>query len=327
MSSQSKPNVISTFSGCGGSSLGYKLAGFNVALAVEFDDDAVKTYRANFSDTTLFAGDIKDLSVDKCIELSGIQPGELDVFDGSPPCQGFSTIGKRVMNDSRNRLFEQYIRLLKGMKPKVFVMENVSGMVKGKMKLIFAEIMNELKRAGYNVKAKLLNAGYFNVPQSRPRLIFIGVRNDLKIKPSFPKAKSGIQTVRQALRNVSLEDDDHRMLPDSLTELAKYQPKKWSTDKTLFQKITKHKGGYMSLQWSEWDKPVQTIVKSEIGVTGIVHPDRKRYFSMNELKRLASFPDDFEFFNRKNAISRIGNCVPPNFMKEIALNIKQQILD
>lgn len=158
-------------------------------------------------------------------------------------------------------------------------------------------------------------------------MIFIGVRNDLKIKPSFPKAKSGIQTVRQALRNVSSDNDDHRMLPDILAELAKYQPKKWSTDEALFKKFTERNGGHISTNWAQWDKPVQTIVKSEFGFCGIIHPDRKRYFSMNELKRLASFPDDFEFFNRKNAISRIGNCVPPNFMKEIALNIKQQILD
>ena len=108
-----------------------------------------------------------------------LKPGELDVLDGSPPCQGFSTAGKRRMDDGRNQLFREYVRLLRGLRPKVLVMENVSGMVKGKMKLIFAEIMRELKASGYKVSARLMNAMHFGVPQSRERMIFIGIREDL----------------------------------------------------------------------------------------------------------------------------------------------------
>ena len=113
------------------------------------------------------------------MKITGLQPGELDVLDGSPPCQGFSTAGKRKMDDGRNQLFREYVRLLQGLQPKVLVMENVSGMVKGKMKLIFAEIMRELKASGYHVEARLMNAMYFGVPRSRERMIFIGVREDL----------------------------------------------------------------------------------------------------------------------------------------------------
>ena len=114
------------------------------------------------------------------MDMAGLSgPGELDLLDGSPPCQGFSTAGKRRMNDGRNQLFREYIRLLRGLKPKVFVMENVSGMVKGKMKLIFAEIIRELKASGYHVKARLMNAMYYGVPQSRQRMIIIGVREDI----------------------------------------------------------------------------------------------------------------------------------------------------
>ena len=94
----------------------------------------------------------------------GLEPGELDVLDGSPPCQGFSTAGRRNMEDGRNQLFKEYVRLLRGLRPKVLVMENVSGMVKGKMKLIFAEIMRELKASGYTVSARLMNAMYYGVP-------------------------------------------------------------------------------------------------------------------------------------------------------------------
>ena len=158
------------------------MAGYRELLAVEWDDNAVETFHLNFPDVPVYHGDIAKLSVEECMRLAGLTgPGELDVLDGSPPCQGFSTAGKRDFGDDRNQLFREYVRLLRGLRPKVFVMENVSGMVKGIMKLIFADIMRELKASGYIVSARLLNAMYFNVPQSRERMIFIGVRDDLGI--------------------------------------------------------------------------------------------------------------------------------------------------
>ena len=135
------PTVISTFAGCGGSSLGYSMAGFRELLAVEWDDNAVETFRLNFPEVPVYHGDIGALSVEQVLEMTGLKPGELDVFDGSPPCQGFSTAGKRQMDDPRNSLFKEFVRLLKGLQPRAFVMENVSGMVKGLMKLIFAEAL------------------------------------------------------------------------------------------------------------------------------------------------------------------------------------------
>ena len=179
-----------TFAGGGGRSLGYSMAGYKELLAVEWDNNAVETFKLNFPDVPVYHGDIAKLSVAECLRLANIQPGELDLLDGSPPCQGFSTAGKRILDDPRNQLFKEYVRLLRGLRPKVFVMENVSGMVKGKMKLVFAEILRELKASGYKVSARLLNAMYFHVPQSRQRIIFIGVRDDLAIEPSHPKAES-----------------------------------------------------------------------------------------------------------------------------------------
>ena len=181
MNSRSEFTVVSTFSGCGGSSLGYKLAGGKVLLAVEWDNNAVETYRLNFPKTPIYHGDVCKLTVEECLKLAGVRSGELDILDGSPPCQGFSTAGLRKFDDSRNQLFQEYVRLLRGLRPKCFVMENVSGMVKGKMKLIFVECLRELKTSGYKVKARLLNAMYFNVPQSRERVIFVGVRENLGI--------------------------------------------------------------------------------------------------------------------------------------------------
>jgi site-specific DNA-cytosine methylase len=176
---ENAPTVISTFAGGGGSSLGYSMAGYRELLAVECDNNAVATFKLNFPDVPVYHGDIAKLSVEECMRLAGLsEPGQLDLLDGSPPCQGVSTAGKRLLNDPRNQLFREFVRLLRGLKPKVFVMENVSGLVKGKMKLLFAEIMRELKASGYQVRCKLMNTMYFYVPQSRERLIWIGIRDD-----------------------------------------------------------------------------------------------------------------------------------------------------
>jgi DNA (cytosine-5)-methyltransferase 1 len=188
MSTTSKPDrtLVSLFAGCGGSSLGYKQAGFDIKLAVEWDTKAADVYKRNFDGTQMFVGDIADLTSEEALEITGLQPGELDVLDGSPPCQGFSTAGKRKFSDSRNQLFHEYVRIVEGLQPRVFVMENVSGMIKGKMKLMFAEMTRALKATGYSVSCRLLNAWWYGVPQDRRRLIWIGVRPDLGWEPSHP---------------------------------------------------------------------------------------------------------------------------------------------
>jgi DNA (cytosine-5)-methyltransferase 1 len=313
--------VVSTFSGCGGSSLGYKLAGGKVLLAVEWDDNAAQTYKKNFPQTSLWHGDISKLSVEKILSLTGLEPGELDIFDGSPPCQGFSTTGKRNLTDNRNQLFKQYCRLLKGLQPKCFIMENVSGMVKGNMKFIFVEILKELKACGYQVKAKLLNAKNYGVPQSRQRMIFIGVRKDLGIEPSHPIGSTKIITVRQALKDCP---EGERISPTSSffkktlprlkegEKMADYHPKK----------------SYFSSFRIKWNVPCPTICKTFVkNRTMLFHPSINASLSIEEVKRLSSFPDDFQFIGKfEEQWARMGNCVPPLFMKAIATHIHENIL-
>lgn len=188
MNTTNKPDrsLVSLFAGCGGSSLGYKQAGFDIRMAVEWDTKAADVYRRNFDETPMFVGDIADLTSEEALEITGLQPGELDVLDGSPPCQGFSTAGARKFEDSRNRLFEQYVRMIDVFRPKMLVMENVSGLRKGKMKLMFAEMTIALKEAGYKVSCRELNAWWYGVPQDRRRLIWVGVREDLDMEPGHP---------------------------------------------------------------------------------------------------------------------------------------------
>ena len=187
ITSKPDPTVVSLFAGCGGSSLGYKQAGYDVRLAVEWDTGAADVYRRNFPSTNVFEGDIADLTAEEALRVTALEPGELDVLDGSPPCQGFSTAGKRKFADTRNRLFEEYIRMVEVFKPKMLVMENVSGLRKGKMKLIFAEMTRALKEAGYKVSCRELNASWYGVPQDRRRLIWVGVREDLAAEPGHPE--------------------------------------------------------------------------------------------------------------------------------------------
>ncbi len=352
--SKRKPNastVISTFAGCGGSSLGYSMAGFRELLAVEWDDNAVATFKLNFPDIPVYHGDIANLSVDECMRLAKVREGQLDILDGSPPCQGFSTAGKRNFSDDRNQLFREYVRLLRGLRPKVFVMENVSGMVKGKMKLIFADILRELKASGYKVSARLLNAMYFNVPQSRQRMIFIGVREDLGIAPSHPQAESKPITIAQALLGiktnrfdskgqfrVKIIDENSPMI--TLTKGNQHHLQAIAFDDRyarLWARIPIGGNasdvigkGYNSCVKPNPLLPAPTLPKTQTGrgFATIAHWNEPRALTIDEAKLIASYPDDWQTIGGySESWARIGNSVPPLFMRSIARHIRTDILD
>lgn len=313
-------NVISTFAGCGGSSLGYKWAGGKVLAAVEWDENAVQTYRLNHKGTHVLHRDIATVTAQELLDLTGLQVGELDIFDGSPPCQGFSTAGKRQIDDPRNSLFKEYVRLLRGLQPKCFVMENVSGMVKGQMKHVFAIAMRELKASGYQVKCQLMNAMYFGVPQSRERVIFIGVRNDLRMAPSHPQAQMKPITVSQALQNAPQETPAHP-LSGKFGNLSK----RLKQGQSISDLTGSYGHGNARLAAN---KPAPTIVKTAMfGAPKVIHPTEDRGLSIGEVKRLASFPDAFKFEGKwEEAWARIGNCVPPLLHKAVAEHIYTRIL-
>jgi DNA (cytosine-5)-methyltransferase 1 len=307
--------VISLFAGCGGSSLGYKLAGFKELLAVEWDNNAVQTFKLNFPKVPVYHGDIAKLSSEECMKLAGIKKGELDILDGSPPCQGFSTAGKRRYNDPRNSLFQEYARLLKDLQPKVFVFENVSGMVKGYMKQIYLEVIEELRDCGYKCKGQILNAMYYNVPQSRERVIIIGVRNDLGIEPSHPKPMSKPITVKEAIGDLPLglpEKHEQRVIE------AWYKSKPGQS----LRKAVRYVGSFQSVRLDP-DKPSSTQIKSHLNWHWLV----PRYLTIQEAGILQGFPFNYKWTGtRDQCKERIGNSVPPLFMKAIAEHIKSNIL-
>lgn len=317
--------VISTFCGAGGSSLGYKMAGGKVVLSIEWERNACQTYHLNHPDTLLLKRDIATVSADEIFSLTGLKAGELDILDGSPPCQGFSTMGKRQIEDPRNRLFQEYVRLLQELRPKVFVMENVSGLVKGQMKLVFVEILQALKRCGYKVKTRLMDAQYYGVPQRRKRVIFIGVREDLGIEPSHPHPASQPIPLKNAL--CGLQAPLHVLRPKgNAAQLAEcLQPGQDGADLRVMLGGKKQD---FSLERLAWHKVAPTICKTiRPGQCGLLHPDENRYLSTAELKRIGSFPDDYQLLGSlEEQWARIGNAVPPLLMKAIASHIRDHIL-
>lgn len=318
--------VVSTFAGCGGSSLGYSMAGFRELLAVEWDDNAVTTFRLNFPEVPVYHGDIAALSVEDACGLAGLDVGVLDVLDGSPPCQGFSTAGKRNLDDDRNQLFREFTRLLAGLQPRAFVMENVSGMVKGKMRLIFVDILRELKACGYRVSVRLLNAMYFGVPQSRQRLIFVGVREDLDGEPGYPKAVSLPQGAGVVITGVQNNPEELAWLFDAGRRFVAYQS--WPDMKVGSSRQDLGLSGFNCQKWDP-RKPAPTVRKNDGHVTmhGAMHWSERRRFTVPEFKRFGSFPDDFRFAGDWSAaVQSIGNSVPPLFMRAIATHLREAIL-
>lgn len=322
------PTVVSLFAGAGGSSLGYSMAGYDERLAVEWDDHAAEVFRANFPGVPLYHGDITQLDADTILQLTRLQPGELSVLDGSPPCQGFSTAGTRHLSDSRNQLFREYVRVLQLLQPRAFVMENVQGMVQGKMRLIFADILRTLKSSGYRVSARLMTSKYFDVPQDRPRMIFVGVRSDLNLEPSHPAAQTRAVTLREAISDVENTPED---LADSRypegSGSEKYLQRMREGEKGSKYDTKGHRFGLVRLRW---DAPARTILKSDGArnrTCSSCHPTELRKLTIAEIRRLSSFPDQFKLHGSfELQWARMGNSVPPLFMRAIARHIRQEIL-
>jgi DNA (cytosine-5)-methyltransferase 1 len=323
-------NAISTFSGCGGSSLGYKMAGFRVLWASEFIPAAQDTYRANHPQTILDTRDIRTVQAGDVLKAIGMKVGQLDLLDGSPPCASFSTAGKREAgwgkvkkySDTAQRtddLFFEFIRLVQGIQPKVFVAENVSGLVKGTAKGYFLEILAAMKACGYRVTCRVLDAQWLGVPQQRQRTIFVGVRNDLNLEPAHPKPLPYRYSVREALPWIV-------GIVEAETDISRYAiGAEW--DKL---KPGEQSDKYFSLVKPSLDSPCPCVTQSTgavASIAGVCHPTEKRKFSIAELRRICAFPDDFILTGSyAQQWERLGRAVPPVMMSHIAATIRDEIL-
>ena len=277
-SAQEKFKVISTFAGGGGSSTGYRLAGGKVLVINEFVEEAQKTYAENYPETVILPGDIKELTGKNFLDAAGVDEGEIDILDGSPPCSAFSVAGKLSHNvheeeridlfgnvtiekvagkhsdgwgqtknysdgkmvENIEDLFFEFLRVAKDIKPKVIVAENVKGLTIGEAKEYFNKILNEFGNIGYEVCAQVLDSRYFGVSQTRTRVIFIGVRHDVMAKLGL-----NFMTISQIFPK---PDADVIPVKDVMMDLV-YDPEevKYLTDKFTNTAYWKYTGSKMPI--------------------------------------------------------------------------------
>ena len=195
-----RPVGIDLFAGAGGLSLSFEQAGFEVAAAVEIDPIHCATHEYNFPNAATICASVVDLTGDGIRQRAGLQGREIDVVFGGPPCQGFSMIGKRALDDPRNSLVFHYVRLVRELQPKYCVFENVKGLTLGKHAKFLDELVMEFRNSGYRVLLpyRVLNAADYGVPQDRRRLFLLAARSDLEL-PVYPERRFSATTVGEAI--------------------------------------------------------------------------------------------------------------------------------
>ena len=327
--SQNYTNV-ELFAGAGGLALGLEQAGFDNLLSNDFDKDACETLRINRPNWQVYCEPIEDLANRNLLELLNLQEGELDLLSGGYPCQSFSYAGKRLgLDDVRGTMFYYYAKVLEQLKPKMFLAENVKGLVSHDGGKTLATMINVFEEIGYKVQYKVLNAWDYGVAEKRERIVIIGIRNDLNVEFKYPEPHDYKPVLRDVLQNVPASEG--ASYPQSKKEVFDLVPPGgcW---RDLPDDVARAymKGSYglgggktgMARRIS-WDEPSLTILCSPcMKQTDRCHPDDTRPFTVRESARIQSFPDEWKFHGSMiNKYKQIGNAVPVNFAKEIGLSI------
>ncbi len=291
-------DVVSLFSGAGGLDLGFIMAGHNIIWANDIYVDAVETYRQNIGNHII------------CEDIFNVKTNDIpscDIIIGGFPCQGFSVANtKRNEEDERNKLYLQMIRVIKDKHPKFFLAENVKGLLNFSKGRIAKIILNDLSSLGYKVQIKLLNAADFGVPQTRERVIIVGVRNDIDFEYKYPSpthqrnGEDDLQkwvSVREALKNI----------PDPNKPNNLYNH--------VYSKYKVVISNYIAHRFIDPEKPAPTVTgrgDDKGGVVVLHHPNNIRRMTCRELATIQSFPLNFKFIGTKTSVYRqIANAVPP----------------
>ena len=323
---------IELFAGAGGLALGVEKAGFNTLGLIEFDKDAADTLKKNRPNWNVINDDIANIS---CLDLEkyfSIKKGELDLLSGGAPCQAFSYAGKRLgLEDARGTLFYHYALFLEKLQPKMFLFENVRGLLTHDHGKTYSTMLDIFTRAGYTIDKQVLNAWNYGVPQKRERLITIGIRNDLvgKTEYRFPKAHS----YKPVLRDVLLDCPDGPGVPygekkRKIFELVPAGGYWRDIDPAIVKEYMKScwdmEGGRTGiLRRMSLDEPSLTVLTSPSQKqTERCHPLEARPFTVRENARCQTFPDDWEFCGNVSAqYKQVGNAVPVNLAYDIAREI------
>ncbi len=342
MATKKKYKVVDLFCGCGGLSLGFEQAGFNVCLAIDNWEDALVTFRRNHKNTQTLNADLLNLDpvqVEKEFSLH-----DIDVIVGGPPCQGFSVAGKRIIDDDRNKLYKSFVRFVKYFEPKAFVMENVPNILSMGGGAIKNSVISDFSSLDYKVVYKVLTASDYGVPQNRRRAIFVGVRKGVYSFPE-PMVEERV-TAWDAISDLPEGSiDDGEKYPSQ--PLSSYQLVMRQCSKGIYNhQITNHSqqtvsiislvpdgGNYKDLPskyqetrkvhiaWTRLNskKPSITI---DTGHRHHFHYKFNRIPTVRESARIQSFPDDFVFLGSKTSqYKQVGNAVPPLMAEAIATKL------
>jgi len=351
---QNKFNVISTFAGGGGSSTGYRLAGGKILCINEFVKEARNTYAENYPNTPILPDDIKELTGQELLDAANIKVGEVDILDGSPPCSAFSMAGSvvrggghkdgygktKIYSDGKKvenieDLFFEFLRVADYIKPKVIIAENVAGLTMGEAKEYYNKITNTFEKIGYDVSSKVLDSSHYGVPQTRKRLIFIAVREDvtsaigltfMNIAGIFPEKFSDAITCGDAFSDLVYDKDEIEHLTERFTKGRHYETASkmpLDPEKVLTGCDYHPKGHHFNMKRISRHKPSPTITASG----GCIHWTEMRRLALCETQRIMSLPDDFKLTGKwEQKSERMGRMVPPLMMKAIASAIYERVL-
>lgn len=335
-----KINFVDLFSGAGGLLRGFMDAGYTPLLSIENWKPSIETHKKNYPDVPIIDKDIREVSKKDVLEV--ISENRCDVVVGGPPCQGFSTIGKRMRDDPRNSLILEFVRIVDILKPKFFLMENVRGMLSPRNKSLVEEVLESFKKIGYSrVVKKVLCAADFGVPQMRYRVFFLGVKDGVKVGdlylPEPLLLKEDYKTVGDAINDIAdlinvldnhipmnhnetvvkriMATPEGEGLPNSLNgELAygsrsDYKKNKLKNFSHVYKRLHRN-------------KPSTTIVPGHNAFP--LHPIAHRALTVREAARIQTFSDDIVFCGtRQEQCIQVGNAVPVKLAEELAKHIKR----
>lgn len=321
-------NVIDLFCGAGGLSTGFKEADFNILLGIDHDKKAIQTFIANHLGTQTISDDMTKIKIEEIKEKINNQ--EIDVIIGGPPCQGFSMAGKRQPNDPRNSLFKEYLRIVRELKPKAFVMENVRGLLSMKNekgKKVIEIILDEFgKMPEYSVICHGVNTADYGVPQRRQRIFIIGVNK--KYNFIFPKATHSKYPEKTGLKRwIGIGEV---LLKQNQIDDKYFYSTKLINGFLRREKINRKKGVGFGWQFNNLTEPSYTISARywKDGAESLIKYDERtiRMLTPLECARVQSFPSNYVFKGgEKDIYFQIGNAVPPAMAKTIAKSIKSAL--
>ena len=311
------------FCGAGGMAKGFENAGFKQICGLDWFKEAGMTYRNNFNHP-LIEGDIKDEEVKQNFISTvnkTLKGKKLNVLSGGFPCQGFSMSGNRIVEDPRNSLYKEMIEIIDRLNPDYVVAENVKGLRSLHNGKVEEKILKDIKNLGYDVNVTVLNSADYYVPQKRERVIFIANRINKKNYHPMPLLEEGsYKTTKEAIEDLIMMEDNK--------EFNHVRTKHSDDMKKRLSMVEEGKSLYdnYSDSWKKcpWNEASCTIKENHGGVN--IHPIEPRVITVREMARLQSFPDDFIFKGSKGKqMVQIGNAVPPDLAKAIALSIKKSI--